>query len=135
PAGEYSAGAGGHCRQVPAETDMAPIPPYDGLDVIAGQATVGLEVLHQAPRTLGSIFVPVGGGGLAAGIASVVKELRPEVRVIGVEPDDSDAMARSLAAGERVVLERVGIFAAGVPAKQAGHPTSPLCRPHPHRPI
>ena len=64
---------------------MTPIPPYDDLDVIAGQGTIGLEIMQRAPRDLGSILVPVGGGGLAAGIASVVKEIRPGVRVLGVE--------------------------------------------------
>ena len=109
---------------------MTVVPPFDDLDVIAGQGTVGLEILRQAPRDLGSIFVPIGGGGLAAGLASVVKELRPDVRIIGVEPDDSDAMTRSLAAGERVVLEHVGRFADGVAVRQVGVLTFDLCRRH-----
>jgi threonine dehydratase len=115
------------CAELVAETGMTPIPPYDDLDVIAGQATVGLEILQQAPRDLGAIFLPVGGGGLAAGVAAVVKALRPSVRVIGVEPDDSDAMGRSLAAGRRVALEHVGIFADGVAVKQVGEHTFALC--------
>ena len=93
-----------------SETGMTIIPPYDDLDVIAGQGTIGLEILHQAPRDLSAIFVPVGGGGLASGIAAVVKEVRPQVRVIGVEPVDADAMVRSLREGHRVVLDHVGIF-------------------------
>ena len=120
--------AAAHCARLVAETGMTPIPPYDDLDVIAGQGTVGLEILTLGPRDLGAIFVPVGGGGLAAGVSSVVKALRPEVRVIGVEPEDSDAMTRSLAAGDRVVLEHVGIFADGVAVKQVGVHTFALCR-------
>jgi len=107
---------------------MTVVPPFDDLDVIAGQGTVGLEILRQAPRDLGSIFVPIGGGGLAAGLAAVVKELRPEVRIIGVEPVDSDAMTRSIAAGHRVVLEHVGRFADGVAVRQVGEHTFELCR-------
>ena len=122
--------AAAHCRRLVAETGMTPIPPYDDLDVIAGQGTVGLEILRLGPHDLGSIFLPVGGGGLAAGVASIVKAVRPEVRVIGVEPADSDAMTRSLAAGERVVLEHVGIFADGVAVKQVGVHTFALCRQH-----
>jgi threonine dehydratase len=110
------------------ETGMTIVPPFDDLDVIAGQGTVGLEILRQAPRDLGAIFVPIGGGGLASGLAAVVKELRPEVRIIGVEPDDSDAMTRSLAAGTRIVLDHVGRFADGVAVRQVGTHTFELCR-------
>lgn len=104
------------------------IPPYDDLDVIAGQGTIGLEILRQAPRSIGSIFVPIGGGGLASGIASVVKELRPEIAIIGVQSEDSDAMKRSMESGSRVRLPRVGIFADGVAVKQVGEITLELCR-------
>ncbi len=127
-AGDDYAAAAARCETRAAETGMTVIPPFDDLDVIAGQATVGLEILRQAPRDLGTIFVPIGGGGLAAGVAAVVKELRPDVRVIGVEPDDSDAMTRSLAAGERVVLDHVGIFADGVAVRQVGVHTFALCQ-------
>jgi threonine dehydratase len=124
---DYSAAAE-HCRHVAAETGMTLIAPYDDLDVIAGQATVGLEVLHQAPRALGAIFIPIGGGGLAAGIASVVKELRPEIRIIGVQAEDSDAMARSIVAKRLVRLDHVGIFADGVAVKEVGTHTFDICR-------
>jgi threonine dehydratase len=107
---------------------MTLIPPYDDLDVIAGQGTIGLEILHQAPRTLGAIFLPIGGGGLAAGVAAIVKELRPDVRVVGVQAEDSDAMIRSLREGRRVVLEHVGIFADGVAVRQVGEHTLAMCR-------
>src|SRR5262249_59472403 len=109
-------------------TGMSVIPPYDHLDVIAGQGTVGLEVLRQAPRDLQAIFVPVGGGGLASGIAAVTKELRPEVRVIGVQPDDADAMAASLRAGRRVRRDHVGLFADGVAVREPGEITFALCQ-------
>ncbi len=128
--GDDYATAAARAATVAAETGMTIVPPFDDLDVIAGQGTVGLEILRQAPRDLGSIFVPIGGGGLAAGLAAVVKELRPEVRIIGVEPDDSDAMTRSLAAGERVVLDHVGRFADGVAVRQVGALTFELCRRH-----
>jgi threonine dehydratase len=126
--GDSYSDAAAHAERLAAESGMTPIPPYDDLDVIAGQATIGLEILHQARRDLRSIFVPVGGGGLAAGVATIVKELRPEVRVVGVEPEDSDAMTRSLAAGTRVALSHVGIFADGVAVRQVGEHTFDLCR-------
>jgi threonine dehydratase len=94
--------------------------PYDDPDVIAGQGTVGMEILRQRQEPLDAIFAAVGGGGLIAGIAAYVKRVRPEVRIIGVEPKDSDAMTRSLAAGRRVVLPHVGLFADGVAVKQVG---------------
>jgi len=120
--------AAARCAAIADETGMTSIPPYDHLDVIAGQGTVGLEVLRQAPRDLGSIFVPIGGGGLASGVAAVVKELRPTVRVIGVQPDDADAMAQSLRAGRRVRLEHVGLFADGVATREPGELTFALCQ-------
>lgn len=110
------------------ETAMTVVPPYDDLDVIAGQATIGLELLSQAPRDLAAVFVPIGGGGLAAGVAAVFKAARPSVRIIGVEPDDSAAMTESLAAGRRVALARVGLFADGVAVRQVGELTFELCR-------
>jgi threonine dehydratase len=127
-AGDDYADAAARAAEVAAETGMTPIPPFDDLDVIAGQGTIGLEILRQGPRDLGAILVPIGGGGLAAGVAAVVKELRPEVRVLGVEPEDSDAMTRSLAAGRRVALEHVGIFADGVAVREVGAHTFALCR-------
>jgi threonine dehydratase len=102
--------------------------PYDDPQVIAGQGTVGLEILRQAPRPIDAIFVPVGGGGLVAGIGSCVKQLKPGVRIIGVEPTDADAMARSLRAGRRMALEHVGLFADGVAVKRVGRETFRLAR-------
>ncbi len=102
--------------------------PYDDPDVIAGQGTIGVEILRQCPGPLDAIFVAVGGGGLISGIAAYVKRVRPEVKIIGVEPVDSDAMTRSLAAGRRVTLPHVGLFADGVAVKQVGRETFRLAR-------
>ena len=102
--------------------------PYDDPDVIAGQGTIGMEILRQHSGPIDAIFVAVGGGGLISGIAAYVKRLRPEVKVIGVEPVDADAMTRSLAAGHRVRLDQVGLFADGVAVKQVGEETFRLCR-------
>ncbi|HLK12502.1 MAG TPA: threonine ammonia-lyase, biosynthetic [Candidatus Binatia bacterium] len=127
-AGDDYAAAAARCAALAAETGMTPIPAYDDLDVIAGQGTIGLEIVEQAPEGLGTVLVPVGGGGLAAGVGVVLKALRPEVQVIGVQPDDADAMARSLAAGRRVTLPEVGLFADGVAVREVGAHTFPLCR-------
>ena len=102
--------------------------PYDDPAVIAGQGTVGLEILRQAPRPPDVIFVPVGGGGLIAGVGVCVKQLHPGIRVVGVEPVDADAMTRSLAAGRRIRLPHVGLFADGVAVRQVGRETYRLAR-------
>src|SRR5881394_428476 len=102
--------------------------PYDDPEVIAGQGTIGMEIVRQHPGELDAIFVPVGGGGLISGIASYVKRVRPSVRIIGVEPIDAAAMARSLKAGRRVKLDHVGLFADGVAVKEVGRETFRLCK-------
>jgi threonine dehydratase len=102
--------------------------PYDDPDTIAGQGTVAMEILRQHPAPLNAIFVPVGGGGLIAGIAAYVKYLRPDIKVIGVEPDDSNCLQAALAAGERVVLPQVGLFADGVAVAQIGQHTFDICK-------
>jgi threonine dehydratase len=102
--------------------------PYNDPDVIAGQGTVGMEILRQHSKPLHAIFVPVGGGGLIAGIAAYVKRLRPEICIIGVEPTDADAMHRSLRAGQRVQIPQVGLFADGVAVKSVGDETFRLCQ-------
>ena len=102
--------------------------PYDDPDVIAGQGTIGMEILRQWQGPLDAIFVAIGGGGLIGGIAAYVKRVRPEIRIIGVQPVDSDAMARSLEAGRRVVLPHVGLFADGVAVRQVGKETFRLAR-------
>ena len=102
--------------------------PFDDPDVIAGQGTIGMEIMRQWSGPLHAIFVAVGGGGLIGGIAAFVKRLRPEIRIIGVEPIDADAMTRSLAAGRRIILPHVGLFADGVAVKQVGRETFRLAR-------
>ena len=117
-----------HARELEAKAGLTFVHPYDDPDVIAGQGTVGMEILRQHTGPLDAIFVAIGGGGLIAGIAAYVKRLRPEVKIIGVEPQDADAMDRSLKAGRRVKLEQVGLFADGVAVKQVGEETFRLCR-------
>jgi len=102
--------------------------PYDDPDVIAGQGTIGMEILRQTAHPIHAVFVAIGGGGLVSGIAAYIKRLRPAIKVIGVEPVDADSMARSLKAGRRVVLDHVGLFADGVAVKQVGEETFRLCR-------
>ncbi len=102
--------------------------PYDDPDVIAGQGTIGMEMLRQHPGPIHAVFIAVGGGGLIAGVAAYIKRLRPQTKVIGVQPVDSDAMARSLEAGRRVTLPRVGLFADGVAVKRVGKETFRLAR-------
>jgi len=104
------------------------IHPYDDPDIIAGQGTIGIEILRQHTGPIHAVFVPVGGGGLISGIASYVKRLHPEIKIIGVEPIDSDAMYQSLKKGRRVKLAQVGLFADGVAIKQVGKETFRLCR-------
>ncbi len=116
-----------HAVRLKRRRGLAFVHPYDDPDVIAGQGTIGMEILRQHTGPLDAIFVPVGGGGLIAGIAAYVKALRPGVRVIGVEPVDADAMARSLRARRRVTLEQVGLFADGVAVKRVGRETFRLC--------
>src|SRR5579872_4594268 len=110
------------------ERDLTFVHPFDDPDVIAGQGTVGVEILRQTGGNVDAIFVPIGGGGLIAGIAVYVKYLYPGVRVIGVEPEDAASMYESLRAGRRVTLERVGIFADGVAVRRVGEETFELCR-------
>lgn len=117
-----------HARELEREHGLTFVHPYDDGDVIAGQGTVGVEILHQHPDPIEAVFVPIGGGGLAAGIASYVKFLRPETKVIGVEPVDAASMKAAIETGERVVLDRVGLFADGVAVRQAGEETFRICR-------
>ena len=104
--------------------------PYDDPDVIAGQGTIAMEMLHQFREPVHAIFVAVGGGGLIAGIAAYVKRLRPETRIIGVEPADANAMERSLRAGRRVTLSHVGLFADGVAVRSVGVEPFRIARQH-----
>ncbi len=117
-----------HARGLEKKHGWTFVHPYDDPDVIAGQGTVGMEIVQQYPGPIEAIFLPVGGGGLAAGVAAYVKFLRPETRVIGVEPVDAASMKAAIDAGERVILDRVGLFADGVAVRQAGEETFRLCK-------
>jgi threonine dehydratase len=117
-----------HARQLASEKGLTFIHPFDDPDVIAGQGTIGMEILRQQQQPIHAIFVAIGGGGLISGIAAYVKRLRPDIKIIGVEPVDSDAMYQSLKAGERVRLNQVGLFADGVAVRQVGEETFRLCQ-------
>ncbi len=103
------------------ETGAVFVPPFDDPDIIAGQGTIAMEIMKQLKKPPKAIFVPVGGGGLIAGIAAYMKALYPEVRIISVEPEDSACLKAAHEAKERVVLDQVGIFADGVQVKQIGY--------------
>jgi threonine dehydratase len=117
-----------HAQQLATNEQRTFVHPYDDPEVIAGQGTIGMEILRQHSKPLHAIFVPVGGGGLIAGIATYVKRLRPQTKIIGVEPVDADAMYQSLRQGRRVQLQQVGLFADGVAVKQVGEETFRLCQ-------
>ena len=117
-----------HALQLAAKTGATYVHPYDDPAVIAGQGTIAMEILRQHSAPIDAIFIPVGGGGLIAGIAAYIKRLKPGIKIIGVEPEDADAMAQSLAAGQRVLLPQVGIFADGVAVKQVGEETFRLAQ-------
>lgn len=112
--------ASAHAQQLMREQKLTFIHPYDDDDVIAGQGTIALEMLRQHPKPLDIVFVCVGGGGLIAGISAVIKQIWPNTRVVGVEPEDSACMTEALKAGERIVLPQVGLFADGVAVAQVG---------------
>lgn len=117
-----------HSLKLVEEKGYTYIHPYDDPLVIAGQGTVAMEILRQHQGRLDAVFVPVGGGGLISGIAAYIKYLRPEVKVIGVEPDDSNCLQAAMVAGERVVLPTVGLFADGVAVAQIGQHTFDICK-------
>jgi threonine dehydratase len=119
-----------HALRLGRQKRLTYVHPYDDPDVIAGQGTIAMEVLRQCREPIHAIFVAIGGGGLIAGIAAYVKRLQPDIRIVGVEPRDADAMARSLRAGRRVTLSHAGLFADGVAVKQVGKETFRLARKH-----
>lgn len=117
-----------HAMKLAEAKGLTFIHPFDDPDVIAGQGTVGMEILRQHADPIDAVFVPVGGGGLIAGVAAYIKHIRPEVKVIGVEPEDSPTLERAMAKGRRVTLPRVGLFADGVAVKQIGKETFRVAR-------
>ena len=117
-----------HAVEVARERSLTFIHPFDDPDVIAGQGTIGMEILRQHSGTIDAIFVPIGGGGLIAGIAAYVKSLYPQIRIVGVEPEDAASMHDSLLARRRITLERVGIFADGVAVRRVGEETFRLAQ-------
>lgn len=120
--------ASGFAHKLVAEKEMVYVPPYDDPHVIAGQGTVAAELLRQMPDNIDAVFIPVGGGGLCAGMSAYIKYLRPETRVIAVEPDDAACLQAALTHNRRVVLPEVGIFADGVAVAQIGKETFRVLR-------
>lgn len=127
-AGESYNDAYAHALRLQRERGMTFIPAFDDADVIAGQGTVAMEILSEHQGRIDAIFVPIGGGSLAAGIATYVKALRPDIRVVGVQTHDSCAMARSIEAGHRLELSDVGLFSDGTAVKLVGEETFRLCK-------
>lgn len=122
-----------HALELEKSEKLTFVHPFDDPEVIAGQGTVALEILRQHARHNGpihAVFCAIGGGGLAAGVAAYIKRLRPEIKVIGVETFDADAMKQSIAKGHRVRLPQVGLFADGTAVKYVGEETFRLCREH-----
>lgn len=119
-----------YSQKLVEEKGMTYIHPYDDPDVIAGQGTIAMEMLRQCTGDIHAIFVPVGGGGIAAGVAAYVKYLRPDIKVIAVESTESACLAAAMKAGRRVTLPHVGIFADGVAVAQIGKHTWQVCKDH-----
>ncbi|MFV0282721.1 MAG: threonine ammonia-lyase, biosynthetic [Castellaniella sp.] len=126
--GDSFTDAAEHAAEIQARDGLTFVHPFDDPDVIAGQGTVGMEILRQHTGPLDAVFVAIGGGGLIAGIGAYIKQLRPEVRIIGVQTEDSDAMVRGVQAGRRVRLADVGLFSDGTAVKQVGQETFRLVR-------
>jgi threonine dehydratase len=127
-AGESYDEAYAHALKLEAEQGLTFVHPFDDPDVIAGQGTIGVEILRQHPKPIDAVFCCVGGGGLIAGVAAYIKRLRPNTRIIGVEASDADAMAQSLKAGKRIQLDSVGLFADGAAVKLVGEETFRLAQ-------
>jgi threonine dehydratase len=125
---DYDA-ANDHAIGVARDRNLVLVHPFDDPDVIAGQGTIAMEILRQWHGDgIDAIFVPIGGGGLIAGIAAYVKSLYPSIKIIGVEPEDAAGMFESLRAGKRITLPRVGIFADGVAVRRVGEETFRLAQ-------
>jgi threonine dehydratase len=116
-----------HASELAEQQGLVFVHPFDDPEVIAGQGTIGLELLRQHPGPIGAIYLPIGGGGLAAGVATIVRFLRPEIKLIGVEPEEAASMKAAIAAGHPVALDQVGLFADGVAVRQVGNETFRIC--------
>ena len=127
-AGESYSDAYDHAVKLQREQGLTFVHPFDDPLVIAGQGTIAMEILRQHQGPLDAVFVAIGGGGLISGVASYIKAVRPEIKVIGVQMSDSDAMAQSVAAGKRVALDDVGLFADGTAVKLVGEETFRITR-------
>jgi threonine dehydratase len=127
-AGESFDEACTHALELEKSEKLTFVHPFDDPEVIAGQGTIGMEILRQHAKPIHAVFCCVGGGGLISGVAAYIKRVRPETRIIGVEATDADAMARSLRENRRVRLEHVGLFADGAAVKNVGEETFRLCR-------
>jgi threonine dehydratase len=117
-----------HALDIQQKEGMTFVHPFDDPDVIAGQGTIAMELLQQHQEPIEAVFIAIGGGGLIAGMASYIKQVQPAIKIIGVQMTDSDAMARSLKAGKRVVLDEVGLFSDGTAVKLVGEETFRLCQ-------
>jgi threonine dehydratase len=126
--GDSYSDAYGHAVELEKQEGLTFVHPFDDPDVIAGQGTIAMEILRQHQGPLHAVFVAIGGGGLVAGVASYIKAVRPEIKVIGVQMNDSDAMMRSVSAGKRVTLDDVGLFSDGTAVKLVGEETFRLAR-------
>ena len=127
-AGESYSDAHLHALELETQHGLTFVHPFDDPDVIAGQGTIAVEILRQHQGPIDAVFVAIGGGGLISGVAAYVKSVRPEIKVIGVQTNDSDAMLRSVKAGKRVALTDVGLFADGTAVKLVGEETFRLTR-------
>lgn len=126
--GDSYSDAAKHAQELSQKDGLTFVHPFDDPDVIAGQGTIAMEILRQHQGALDAIFVPIGGGGLAAGVAAYIKAVRPEIKIIGVQMSDSDAMLRSVQQGRRITLPDVGLFSDGTAVKQVGKETFRLVR-------
>ena len=126
--GESYYDAYAHARLLEKKRGLCFVHPFDDPDVIAGQGTIAMEILRQHQGPIDAVFVAIGGGGLISGVATYIKAVRPEIKVIGVQMQDSDAMTRSVKAGKRIILKEVGLFSDGTAVKQVGIENFRLCK-------